>query len=286
MKATDDSFAHRIAQARLARADDLGVFPPAAARILRVVDDPRTNLVDLEKAVSMDPVLTAQVLKVANSAYFGLARTVGSLRQALFVLGFRTVRNMALSLAALTMGAAEGPWARRVWRRSIRCCRAMRHLGQHVEWDDYADPFAVGLLHRFGALLLLALEEKPYIELLEKHSWASRELLEAEVHHFGFDHVRLGAACLERWNLPEDVCLAVRHQDHPEVLVEHPEARDLAWMLWLAVQLEQHILGAADLDPIAQALVASPAARALGLAEPVLRKAAEAVLDEGEEFFG
>jgi HD-like signal output (HDOD) protein len=286
MRGPDDSFGDRIAQARLARADDLGVFPPAAARILRVVDDPRTNLVDLEKAVSMDPVLTAQVLKVANSAYFGLARTVGSLRQALFVLGFRTVRNMALSLAALTMGAVEGPWSRRVWRRSIRCCRAMRCMGLHVEWDDYADPFAVGLLHRIGALLLLALEEKSYVELLERHAWASQALLDAEVHRFAFDHVRLGAACLERWNLPEDVCLAVRHQDHPEALAEHPEARDLALMLWIAVELELRASRAEDLTAAVGELAASPAAQALRLSEPVLHKAAEAVLQEDEDLFG
>ncbi|MFH1463682.1 MAG: HDOD domain-containing protein [Pseudomonadota bacterium] len=286
MSASDESFGHRIAQARLARADDLGVFPPAAARILRVVDDPRTNLVDLEKAVSMDPVLTAQVLKVANSAYFGLARTVGSLRQALFVLGFRTVRNMSLSLAALTMGAAESPWSRRVWRRSIRCCRAMRVLGEHVEWDDFADPFAVGLLHRIGTLLLLALEEKPYVELLEQHPWASQALLEAEVHRFAFDHVALGAACLERWNLPEDVCLAVRFQDHPEALSGHPEAQDLTWMLWLAVQLELRTARAEDLPTIAASLAASHAAQAVGLSEPVLLKAALAVNQEDGDIFG
>ena len=282
---TTDGFSDKVIGARLARADDLGVFPPAAVRILRVVDDPRTNLVDLEKAVSMDPVLTAQVLKVANSAYFGLARTVGSLRQALFVLGFRTVRSMALSLAAMTMGATEGPWRRRVWRRSIRTCHAMRHLGTHVDWDDYAEPFAVGLLHKIGMLLLLVLEEKTYVDMLERMRWGSPELLEKEAHFFGFDHILLGAACLERWNLPEEVCLAVRHQENPDALAGQDDPQLLARMLWIATRMERRLSTQEGADTIAVALAATPVAQQMGLSVAVLTNIAVAVRREDDDMF-
>lgn len=282
---SSDGFSDKIIGARLARADDLGVFPPAAVRILRVVDDPRTNLVDLEKAVSMDPVLTAQVLKVANSAYFGLARTVGSLRQALFVLGFRTVRSMALSLAAMTMGASEGPWRRRVWRRSIRTCHAMRHLGTHVDWDDYAEPFAVGLLHKIGMLLLLVLEEKTYIDMLERMRWGSPELLEKEAHFFGFDHILLGGACLERWNLPEEVCLAVRYQEDPDALAGQEDPQLLARMLWVATRLERRLSTQEGADTIANALAATPVAQQMGLSVAALVNIAVAVRKEDDDLF-
>jgi HD-like signal output (HDOD) protein len=283
-QSTEDNFTTKIIGARLARADDLGVFPPAAIRILRVVDDPRTNLVDLEKAVSLDPVLTAQVLKVANSAYFGLARTVGSLRQALFVLGFRTVRSMALSLAAMTMGASEGPWRRRVWRRSIRTCHAMRHLGTHVDWDDYSEPFAVGLLHKMGMLLMLVLEEKPYVDMLERLRWGSTELLESESHFFGFDHIQLGAACLERWNLPEEVCLAVRHQERPDTLT-NPDTKLLAQLLWLATRLERRLSTQEGADTIAAAIATTPVAQELGLNEAKLVNIAIGVRREDDDLF-
>jgi HD-like signal output (HDOD) protein len=283
-QSTEDNFTTKIIGARLARADDLGVFPPAAIRILRVVDDPRTNLVDLEKAVSLDPVLTAQVLKVANSAYFGLARTVGSLRQALFVLGFRTVRSMALSLAAMTMGASEGPWRRRVWRRSIRTCHAMRHLGGHVDWDDYSEPFAVGLLHKMGMLLMLVLEEKPYVDMLERLRWGSTELLESESHFFGFDHIQLGAACLERWNLPEEVCLAVRHQERPDTLT-NPDTKLLAQLLWLATRLERRLSTQEGADTIAAAIATTPVAQELGLNEAKLVNIAIGVRREDDDLF-
>jgi HD-like signal output (HDOD) protein len=282
---THDEFSQKMIQARLARADDLGVFPPAAVRILRVVDDPRTNLVDLEKAVSLDPVLTAQVLKVANSAYFGLARTVGSLRQALFVLGFRTVRSMALSLAAMTMGASEGPWRRRVWRRSIRTCHAMRHLGTHVDWDDYAEPFAVGLLHKIGMLLLLKLEDQTYTDMLEHMRWGSSELLEKEKHFFGFDHIDLGGACLERWNLPEEVCLAVRHQENPDALAGQEDPQLLARLLWIATRLERRLATQEGADSIAQTLAATPVAQQMGLSVAALVNTAVAVRKEDDDLF-
>jgi len=284
-QSTPDNFSDKIIDARLARADDLAVFPPAAVRILRVVDDPRTNLVDLEKAVSMDPVLTAQILKVANSAYFGLARTVGSLRQALFVLGFRTVRSMALSLAAMTMGGAEGPWRRRVWQRSIRTCHAMRHLGTHVDWDDYAEPFAVGLLHKMGMLLLLVLEEKTYVDMLERMRWGSPELLDKEAHFFGFDHILLGAACLERWNLPEEVCLAVRHQENPDALAGQEDPQLLARMLWLATRMERRLSTQEGSDTIGEALAATPVAAQLGLSVGALVNTAHVVRREDDDMF-
>jgi len=284
-QSTSDSFSNKIIDARLTRADDMAVFPPAAVRILRVVDDPRTNLVDLEKAVSMDPVLTAQILKVANSAYFGLARTVGSLRQALFVLGFRTVRSMALSLAAMTMGAAEAPWRRRVWRRSIRTCHAMRHLGIHVDWDDYAEPFAVGLLHKMGMLLLLVLEEKTYVDMLERMRWGSPELLEKEAHFFGFDHILLGAACLERWNLPKEVCLAVRHQENPDALDGQEDPQILARMLWLATRMERGLSTKEGSDAIGEVLAATPVAQQLGLSVGALVNTVHAVRREDDDMF-
>jgi HD-like signal output (HDOD) protein len=280
-----DEFSQKMISARLARADDLGVFPPAAVRILRVVDDPRTNLVDLEKAVSLDPVLTAQVLKVANSAYFGLARTVGSLRQALFVLGFRTVRSMALSLAAMTMGASEGPWRRRVWRRSIRTCHAMRHLGTHVDWDDYSEPFAVGLLHKIGMLLLLKLEDKTYTDMLEHMRWGSPELLEKESHFFGFDHIALGGACLERWNLPEEVCLAVRHQENPDALAGQEDPQLLAQLLWIATRMERRLATQEGAEAIAQTLAATPVAQKMGLSVAALVSTAVAVRKEDDDLF-
>ncbi len=285
MTSPQDEFHKRIIESRLARADDLGVFPAAAIRILRVVDDPRTNLVDLEKAVALDPVLMAQVLKVANSAYFGLARTVGSLRQALFVLGFRTVRSMALSLAAMTMGSSERPWRRRVWRRSIRSCHAMRQLGEHIHWDDFADPFAVGLLHKMGMLLLLVIEDKAYSDALDRHRWGSPELLQAEEHFFGFDHVQIGAACLERWNLPEDVCLAVRYQENPGELPDNESARQLADMLWLATRLERRLATQEGADTVAEALAGTDAAVRSGITVAMLVNTAVAVRREDDDLF-
>ncbi len=281
-----DKLAKRIVRAKLARADTLAVFPTAAVRILQVVDDPRTNLVDMERAVALDPVLTGQVLKLANSAYFGLTRTIDDLRQALFVLGFAATRNLALSLAALSLGDSERPWRRRIWNHSLTSCKAMALLRQRVAWKDRADPLALGMLHKLGMLLLLAIDEDAYIPILAQHSWNSPRLPETERHMLGHDHIALGASCLQQWNLPERTCLAVKHQLDPLHLPSHSEARTLASMLWLASHLAESDAAGTPPEQVAQQLCGQVIVRQLQLSPDAVTSIAQRLAQDQEPLLG
>lgn len=241
------AFAERLrdgaVRAALDQAESLGVFPPAAVRILAVVDDPRTSLVDLERAVELDPVLTAQVLKIANSAFFGLSRSVGTLRHALFILGFRATRDLALALAVMAASRSGDGRRRRAWQEALQVGLAMRLLAWEGAGEDSADRFTVGLLHNIGALLLHLLHGPAQERLLAE----AEDACAAERFQYGFDHVELGAACLERWNLPEGTCGAVRWQQRP--WDAPPSARQLPGRLWLAVRIQRLATGAGgDLD--------------------------------------
>ena len=149
----------------LRRADELAMFPRVAEIVRQVVDDPSTSLVDLERAVAMDTTLSAQVLKLANSAFFGLQRDVASLRQALLVLGFRATRDLTLGLAAMSVGRGEEPVRYMIWQKSMRSAVAARVIAPAAGWDR-GEAFVAGLLHDIGQLVLLELHPNLYFALL------------------------------------------------------------------------------------------------------------------------
>lgn len=193
----------------VSRADRLEVFPPVAVRVKEVAEDDRSSLTQLERVVGMDPALAAQVLRVANSPFYGLSREVASLRQAILVLGFRATRDLALALALASSGRAAGPFGRSLWWHAVRSGVAMRELAALSQQAEPQDAFVVGLLHDIGQFVLLATEPRVYGGLLGAVDGEHARLLVAERAAFGVTHPEVGAAALARWQVPERVVSAV-----------------------------------------------------------------------------
>ena len=93
----------------------LHVFPRVAERVRRVVDDQRSSLIELEEVVAMDPALAGQLLRVANSPFYGLSRRVSTIRQAILILGFQQTRDLALALALASVRRGLGQTGELLW---------------------------------------------------------------------------------------------------------------------------------------------------------------------------
>lgn len=195
------------------RADELGVFPAVATRVMRIADSPTSSILDLEAAVSSDPTLSGQVLKVANSGFFGLKRQVSSVQDALLILGFDSTRDLAVAVSLASLGRSAKRGRRALWQHSLRTSVVAQQVAERIPNLRARDVFVVGLMHDLGKLILLELDEERYAPLLPL---SDAELLQGEREAFGFDHAALGAACLERWSLPDRMVHAVRgHHDVP-----------------------------------------------------------------------
>ena len=220
----------------LERATELQLFPVAAERVRVLASRSDTSLADLEKAVSVDPALSAQVLKIANSPFFSMPRAVGDLRQALLLLGFQATRDLALALAVMTL--AKGPKAggSGLWEHSVRVGVGARLFGEEFGSTDSRDLFVAGLLHDLGKLIMLHLDPDRFARTQRP---IDEESLPAERDAYGFEHARLGAACLRHWDLPESIWSAVLHHHDPDFVVEHLETTEgrSAAAVWLANQL-------------------------------------------------
>ena len=213
-------------------AEKLTIFPKSAIKIRTVVSQPDSSFNDLEQAVSTDPALSAQVLKIANSPYFGVSRKVGQLRQALVLIGYEATRDLALALALLSMSKRQGGAAANLWTHCLGTAVMARLLCDACEPDLAGEAFVAGLLHDIGKPIACLVQEDD-----AGQEWVPRSTvssLEDERKRQGFDHAELGAACLEQWNLAESTCAAIRHHHCPTILEMDSEGGLLARVLSLA----------------------------------------------------
>jgi putative nucleotidyltransferase with HDIG domain len=259
---------------------ELKLFPPAAARILRLANNPVANLRSIEQAVKLDPILSARVLKIANSAYYGAPHRVATLGQALGVMGFQPAREMAVALAIGSIETKGVSPSRNLWEHSMKTAVTSRLLGRYVKNIDNNALFIAGLLHDIGQTLLYAVKGKEYATLAEKFKGDYNKLVLAERFAYKFDHAQLGAQCLKQWNLPDLTVNIIEH--HHVGLLEKPQEPHLigAYVIQLAESVislyERGIRG----PKLINSASAHPACLALELTTPTLEVVVDLITEE------
>jgi putative nucleotidyltransferase with HDIG domain len=193
----------------------LPVQPGAAMRLLWMLEDPRTSAADLGRLIESDPALSTQVIRLANTAFYGLSGKVSSAWRAVTVLGLATVRAIATT-AAFDLFSEKG---RSVpddfWPHSVTTAAAAAAIARRVGVQPN-DAFSAGLLHDLGAALVFRRAPRRYdavLELLVSEPELTR--IEAERREFGTTHAEVGAAALGVMRFPADMVEAIgaHHSD-------------------------------------------------------------------------
>jgi putative nucleotidyltransferase with HDIG domain len=185
----------------------------AALRVVQVVDDPATGAADVAKAASADPALTARVLRVANSAYYGLSGRIGTPAFAVTVVGFATVRSLAaMSASGLTGPETASP---EFWTRAAAVASGASLLARRVG-ADAPEAFCAGLLHDLGTALLRQRAAEEHEALLARAA-EGEDLLALEHAAYGGTHASLCADVLAAWRFPGELCDAIgKHHEPPQ----------------------------------------------------------------------
>lgn len=186
----------------------------AAIRVLYVADDPTSSAHDLAGAVSVDPVLTAQVMRLANSAYYGMCGRVRSADFAVTLLGFATVRSLAASYAAGALGdGAMFPTG--FWDHAAASAAGAAMVSARVKVAR-PEAFSLGLLHDLGAALLCRFDGPQYAAIeAQAKRLDSRQVALLERRAFGMDHAAVGGTVLESWRFPDEMIEAIAtHHEH------------------------------------------------------------------------
>jgi HD-like signal output (HDOD) protein len=201
--------------------DRMPSLPPTVAKVLEICNDPATSPVDLNRVISLDPVLMARVLRLINSAYYGLSTKVVSMVRAIIMLGINTVKNLALSTAVMdTLNRKSdlgvlSPVG--FWRHSLAVGVTSRLLARvrgepATALDEY---FVAGLLHDIGKIPMDRVLARDYAAVLKSCREREIPLFVAERELLGFDHSDSGRLIVEAWHLGRVIQDTVTYHHRP-----------------------------------------------------------------------
>ena len=208
-------------QKALHRVTEISSLPEVVTRIVEVVEDPKSTAADMHEIVKHDPALAAKILKVVNSAFYGLPSQIASLDRAIVMLGLSAVKNIALaaSLSRLFRPGtiSERFSARDLWSHCIAVGVCARMLAQgsfgHVE-----ETFVAGLVHDMGLLVEYQVFPQKLREVVERCEVEKHDFCELEREVIGADHQMFGAALAAKWKFPAGLRSAISHHHNPDNL--------------------------------------------------------------------
>ncbi|MEI8168222.1 MAG: HDOD domain-containing protein [Rhodoferax sp.] len=202
-----------------AAVENMPAFPKSVQKILELTRDVNCSPKDLVQVIDKDPVVTVKVLRVVNSAYYGLPKQITSVNHAVVYLGFNAVKNLALSIAAIGMLPAEnaaGFNGQQYLVHSLATASIAKQLALRLPTADPMDCFIAGLLHDFGKVVIAQFMPREFRRALETSVWNEIALHLALRQVMGVDHAMVGAMLVEKWRFPSDLVETIRYQYSPQ----------------------------------------------------------------------
>jgi HD-like signal output (HDOD) protein len=209
---------------------DIPTLPSVVAKINAMVDDPEVGTRELGRVVAEDAPISAKVLKIANSAYYGLRERVLSTEHATAILGVRALRNIAMRAGVIAQFAHIKSTpdfdVNELWRHSILTGQVCAELARSAQGRLNLAPeefYVVGLLHDVGKVVLLDNLGAEYVAIIREAARSGVPMYVCEKQTLGMDHTEVGEFIALRWNLPAVVCRAIRYHHGPlEEVVKSP----------------------------------------------------------------
>lgn len=208
--------------------DALPRLPDLSLRIMRALNDPKSSFQEITHLIRLDPAITAELLRLCNSAYYGLAQKVTSLDEAGKLLGTAALLKIVLEAHTRTILAPEqtgyGLQPGWLWRHSIAVALGCQRIAERVGMHDDGVLFTAGLLHDIGKVILNERVGGEYAHISTLVTSEKVTFVEAERRVFGTTHAEVGALVAERWDLPEALVSCIRYHHEPAQVPE-PDPR-------------------------------------------------------------
>lgn len=236
---------------RALEAENIPSLPHVAIEVLALTRRANATADDLASIVQNDPAIAARLLQIANSALYGIPRKIGSVRQAISMLGIRSVTVTVLTFAlveGIKSQPADGVNLERYWRRSLSSAVIARLLAKAVCKGLAEEAFVIGLLSDIGVLAAWRSAPEEYGALLQRAEAESLPLHELEMQTFGVDHAFISAELLRKWRLPEQMSDAVEGHHGKPAPCGKGDAELLARLAFHAATLASPLCGDGDLS--------------------------------------
>jgi putative nucleotidyltransferase with HDIG domain len=217
---SDLSMSTILAQKLVLAVEAMPAFPDSVRKILVLTQDINCTPKELVQVIGKDPIVTVRILRVVNSSYYSLPKKIASIDHAVVYLGFNTIKNLALAIAAigaLPQKNAAGFEVQPYLRHCLSTAGIAKHLASRVTDADPVDCFIAGLLHDFGKIVLAQFKPVEFRMALRNSQEEGEPLHLALRKIIGVDHSTVGAMLVERWQFPSQLVEAIRYQYGPEL---------------------------------------------------------------------
>ncbi|OQY19762.1 MAG: hypothetical protein B6I36_03210 [Desulfobacteraceae bacterium 4572_35.1] len=215
---------------------DLPSMPIVAVKVMELLQDPDMSMKQLAETISLDAAVSARMLKITNSAAYGLVREVTTLQSALAMLGERMVRSLVLAASMSSVNKSYGLLEKMLWEESVGCALAAKYLSTKLSVGNPEEAFLAGLFSNLGKIVRNNNDGEQYRELVEAVYNGAGDYLTLEREIFNAPYSTVGAAVLYSWKIAPLLVEAVNHHINFGS-VDDKEVRDLAAVVNLALAL-------------------------------------------------
>jgi HD-like signal output (HDOD) protein len=194
-------------------------MPHIYARIMEEINNPNSTTAAFEKIFKNDPNLTLEILKLANSAYYGMPGKVTSIRSAIVLLGINLIRGLVLQTSVSNLLVTEEKSERfsgyDLWKHSVGVGVVAKMISRRLRQGNAEDYFTLGILHDIGLFIEYRFYATPFLGILARLQGEKEELIQIEHEVFGTDHAALTQLLCEKWGMPDTITQVVGWHHSP-----------------------------------------------------------------------
>ncbi len=197
---------------------ELPASPAVVGAVMSLTSDLNSTINDISRVLSADQSLTAKVLRLSNSSFYGRTKEVGTLAEAIIILGFFSVRSLVIASSAHSLYCrSEGigrDYSQQLWQHSLSTGLAARHIAKRTDKSDAEVAFIAGLLHDIGKLVLMQKLGDTYHAIITEVASGNTTFHEAEKRQLGFTHAEVGRVLMDKWDFPPRLTQAIYRHHH------------------------------------------------------------------------
>jgi putative nucleotidyltransferase with HDIG domain len=206
-------------QKLIEKIDDLPTLPRTVLRITELVNDPKSSAQDLARIITDDQVLTARLLKLVNSSFYGFPQRISTVTGAIVLLGFDAIRSLLLTTSVFDLFANRNRQKKqdqeRFWDHSLGCAVGAKVIGNHLRHDKIEELFVSGLLHDIGKIVEMMFLPDEFANIVAAVNNENILMTTAENKVLGYNHAEVGKLLVEKWNLPVKLVQVIAHHHQP-----------------------------------------------------------------------
>ncbi|MHB8907961.1 MAG: HDOD domain-containing protein [Syntrophales bacterium] len=213
-------------------------FPLTIRRVSELLQDENFSVLEVAKVIQFDQAITANILRMGNSAYFGSRSRIGTLNEAVMYLGKENIITAVQTsgVSRFFKKAAKGyvPQAKDLWAHSVSVALMSQILFKGIYGREQPILYTAALLHDVGKVILGEYVHESFGRIMELVSREECSFLEAEEKLFGINHASIGGKIAERWNFPEEISTAIAFHHRPDLAGDTDAVSP--WLIYLADQ--------------------------------------------------